>query len=441
MRERMATQQERVRIVGGGMTGLTLAVRLSDQGIPVSVYEEVPYLGGLASESALAGIPVERYYHCVLPTDTALLELFESMGLSGEIGWNRTRTGFFHEGKLLEMTTVRDFMKFPALHVSDRIRLAWTIGYCALHRDWQSLDREPVGPFLRRHSGDRLFESIWEPLLLGKLGTDYNRFAASFIWATISRMLSARKAKERSEKLGFVRGRYGKVFAAMRAHIEKNGGEVCVGGKVECLLPSNEHGLWALKVAGNVLPPSRVVLCVPAPIAAPWIQKAAPLAFPSLASVEYLGVVCEVLVLKRSLTPFYVLNLTDRSLPFTGVIETSNLTGRDEFQGKAVVYLPRYASHSGRVWDMDDNEVHAENMKGLKKIVPDLDDQQVDGWTVNRARYVQPVHPVGEGRHLPPVRLAPGLAYISTAQIHPWPVFNDQVVSLVDEQLGKGIFL
>ena len=107
MRERMATQQERVRIVGGGMTGLTLAVRLSDQGIPVSVYEEVPYLGGLASESALAGIPVERYYHCVLPTDTALLELFESMGLSGEIGWNRTRTGFFHEGKLLEILASR----------------------------------------------------------------------------------------------------------------------------------------------------------------------------------------------------------------------------------------------------------------------------------------------------------------------------------------------
>jgi hypothetical protein len=57
-------------------------------------------------------------------------------------------------------------------------------------------------------------------------------------------------------------------------------------------------------------------------------------------------------------------------------------------------------------------------------------------WRANAARAVQPIHPVGWGDQMPPVRLAPGLAYVSTAQIHPWPVFNDEVVRNVDRSLA-----
>jgi protoporphyrinogen oxidase len=214
-----------IRIVGGGMTGLTLALRLAQKGIPVVVHERDPYLGGLTSESELGGVPIERFYHCLLPTDTALLDLFSEIGLGASVGWNRVRTGFYTGKALLDMTTTFDFLRFPALNLIDRMRLAWTIAYCGVIRSWEKLDNEPIGPFLRRHGGDRLFESIWEPLLIAKLGVDYDRFAASFIWATVYRMLSARKAKGRSEKLGFVRGRYGKVFASLRVAIKSHGGD------------------------------------------------------------------------------------------------------------------------------------------------------------------------------------------------------------------------
>jgi protoporphyrinogen oxidase len=51
------------RIIGGGITGLTLALRLAKKGIPVVVHERDPYLGGLSSESTLGGFPAERFYH------------------------------------------------------------------------------------------------------------------------------------------------------------------------------------------------------------------------------------------------------------------------------------------------------------------------------------------------------------------------------------------
>ncbi|HTP80325.1 MAG TPA: FAD-dependent oxidoreductase [Bacteroidota bacterium] len=429
-------QDAPTRIIGGGMTGLTLALRLVQRGIRVVVHERDPYLGGLSSESTLANVPVERFYHCVLPTDTALLGLLKEVGLEEAVGWNRTRTGFFTGTSLLEMTTVRDFMRFPALKVIDRFRLGWTIAYCGLNRSWSRLDKEPIGPFLRRHGGRRLFESIWEPLLLSKLGRNYDRFAASFIWATVYRMLSARSAKGRSEKLGFVRGRYGRVFAALRAAIEAKGGTVQTGEQVLGINHLQEGG-WSVHLEKEDLKAGAIVLCVPAPIAVQWLNAVHPDAIQRLRDVEYLGVVCEILLLKRSATPYYVLNLTDRNLAITGVIETSNLTGRDEFQGMSVLYLPRYCEQASGLWDRSDEDIHEENMNSVRRIVSDIRKEDVVSWKINRARYVQPIHPVRWGERIPPVRLAPRLAYVSTAQIHPWPVFNDEAIRNVDKHLEE----
>ncbi len=435
----MATGAGIVRIIGGGMTGLTLGLRLARRGVRLVVLERDPYLGGLTSESELNGIPVEKFYHCVLPTDFSLLKLLEELGLANEVGWNRTRTGFFTGDTLLEMTTTLDFLKFPALTPFDRLRLGWTIAYCGLNRSWKRLDKEPVGPFLLRHGGKRLFESIWEPLLLAKLGPQYNRFAASFIWATVYRMLSARKAQGRSEKLGFIRGRYGKVFKALRAAIESAGGEVIIGKEVSGLKKTQVEGQpkWTVFCGGNELPADGVVLCVPAPVAAQWLVNEVPVAAEKLREVDYLGVICEVMLLKQSLTPYYVLNLTDRKLPFTGVIETSNLTGRDEFRGHSLVYLPRYRDQDSDMWNRTDVEIHRESTAGLRAIKPSFREDDVIAWRVQRARYVQPVHPVGWGSRIPPVRLGPGLAYVSTAQIHPWPVFNDEAIRNVDAKLPE----
>lgn len=424
-----------VRIIGGGITGLTLALRLAERGIAVTVHEANPQLGGLSAETRMAGIPVERFYHCVLPGDASLLALFGQLGLAEAVGWTRTRTGFFHDGRLMEMTTTADFFRFPGLRLADRLRLAWTVGWCALNKNWRRLDGVPIGTFLRRHSGSRLFQALWEPLLLAKLGPDYDRFSATFIWATILRMLSARRAAGKSEQLGFVRGRYGRVFRALNQALQARGGSVVLDTGVRGLRPPGAGGRnWSL-LNDSEAPSSGVVLCVPAPVAAGWLSACAPEAAAALAAVEYIGVLCEALLLKRSLMPYYVLNLTDRGLPFTGVIEASNLAGREEFEGHAVVYLPRYRSAGSPDWGLSDEAVHAGNLAGLGRIFPDLDPADIVCWQVNRARNVQPIHHVGRGGSVPPVALAPGLAYLSTAQIHPWPVYNDEAVRNVESKV------
>ena len=70
-----AADRGHVAIVGGGLLGLTTAYRLTQAGVSVTVYERAPVLGGLAATTNLDGIPVDRFYHVVLPTDDRVIGL------------------------------------------------------------------------------------------------------------------------------------------------------------------------------------------------------------------------------------------------------------------------------------------------------------------------------------------------------------------------------
>ena len=62
-----------------------------------------------------------------------------------------------------------------------------------------------------------------------------------------------------------------------------------------------------------------------------------------LTKIKYQGIVCASVLMKKSLSNFYVTNITDET-PFTGIIEMSALVDKKEFGGNALVYLPKYVA-------------------------------------------------------------------------------------------------
>src|SRR5580693_5352687 len=66
---------KRVAIVGGGMLGAALALRLRRQGHRVTLIEAAPRLGGLASSQAVGGVVWDRFYHVILLSDQHLRDL------------------------------------------------------------------------------------------------------------------------------------------------------------------------------------------------------------------------------------------------------------------------------------------------------------------------------------------------------------------------------
>ena len=78
-------------IVGGGILGMTLALRLAQQGQKVTLYESAPELGGLASAWQLGDILWDRHYHVTLLSDSHLRSLLSELNLEQEIKWVETK--------------------------------------------------------------------------------------------------------------------------------------------------------------------------------------------------------------------------------------------------------------------------------------------------------------------------------------------------------------
>ena len=79
------------------------------------------------------------------------------------------------------------------------------------------------------------------------------------------------------------------------------------------------------------------------------------------------------LVLKRPLTRIYWLNVADRTIPFVGVIEQTNLIGPEHYGGKHIVYLANYLGTDHRLYQMGHEELLQEYVPHLCKINPEFE--------------------------------------------------------------------
>jgi len=119
---------QRWGIVGGGLLGMTLAHHLARRGEDVTLYEAADSVGGLARPWSLGDVMWDRHYHVTLLSDTHLRSLLAELDLEKEMRWVETRTGFYTDGQLYSISNTLEFLRFPPLRLTDKLRLAATIG-------------------------------------------------------------------------------------------------------------------------------------------------------------------------------------------------------------------------------------------------------------------------------------------------------------------------
>src|SRR5262245_56697466 len=111
--------REHFGIVGGGLLGLTLALRLVQRGYRVTLLEAGDQLGGLADAWQLGDVTWDRHYHVTLQSDANLRGILTELGLDHDLRWNVTRTGFLVDGKLYSLSNTWEFLCFPPLRLID----------------------------------------------------------------------------------------------------------------------------------------------------------------------------------------------------------------------------------------------------------------------------------------------------------------------------------
>ena len=219
-------------IIGGGILGMTLALRLTQKGYKVKIFESAKKAGGLTSSWEMNGVVWDRFYHVILMSDLNTRRILAEIGLEDELRWVETKTGFYSEGKLYSMSNLIEFFTFPPINLIDKFRLGLTIFIASRIKNWKRLETIPVANWLQKWSGIRVFEKIWLPLLKAKLGENYQHTSAAFIWTTIQRMYAARRSGLKKEMFGYVSGGYENIITTFTDHLTGLGVEFIFNAKV-----------------------------------------------------------------------------------------------------------------------------------------------------------------------------------------------------------------
>ena len=404
-------------IVGGGFLGMTLAHRLAQAGHDVTLFEGAPFLGGLASAWNLGDVVWDRHYHVTLLSDTHLRSLLVELGLEKEMVWAETKTGFYTDGTLYSMSNILEFLRFPPLRLLDKLRLGATIFYASRVKHWQRLEQIPVTDWLRRWSGRRTLEKIWLPLLRAKLGDNYKKASAAFIWAIIARMYAARRTGLKKEMFGYVPGGYARILERFAEVLAKDPVRVELQHVVTDVGPAS-NGVTIRFQNEREETFDRVVLTLAAPIAAHVCPALSDDERTRLKGIQYQGVICASLLLREPLANSYVTNITDAWIPFTGVIEMSALVDRKHFGGHALVYLPKYVTPDDPAFAISDQEIESTFLAALERMYPRFRRQDVICFRISRVKYVLAISTLDYSKQVPAMTTSiPGLHIINNAHI------------------------
>jgi protoporphyrinogen oxidase len=434
----MARTPERWGIVGGGLLGLTLAHRLRRQGLDVTVFEAADQLGGLAAAWDLGGVVWDRHYHVTLLSDTWLRALLEELGLEQEMEWVESKTGFYTDGRLYSMSNTLEFLRFPPLGLLDKVRLGATILYASRIKRWRKLEEIPVANWLRRWSGRRTFEKIWLPLLRAKLGENYTKASAAFIWAIIARMYAARRTGLKREMFGYVPGGYARILDRFAGRLAAAGVALRTGHAARRVEPDLAGQVRLAFANGRGESFDRVVLTLAAPLVAEVCPALSPEEKARLRALPYQGIVCASLLLKQPLSPYYVTNITEPWVPFTAVIEMSALVDRRHFGGHALVYLPKYLDPQDPAFGRTDDEVKETFLEALARMHPAFDRRDLLAFRVSRVRYVLPIPTLRYSARVPDVVTSvPGVYVVSSAQIVNGTLNANETVQLAERAAAR----
>ena len=319
----------RVGIIGGGAAGLAAAYELTGQGHFAEVFEAAPFLGGQASTFDIGGGRLERGYHHLFVSDTAITELIHELGLGEKLAWLESRVGVYHSGQIWDFATPMDLLKFKPLTLVQRFRLGLLTFVLQKTRDWRKFEGVTAQDWLTRNLGQDIYQAIWEPMLRGKFGEYYDQISMTWLWGKIYLRVASRGKTLQKERLGYPMGSFGEVFDRLEEVISQRGGKIHLSARVN-RIPVEEGVATGLETqlegqepqASNydaviATTPSYIFTRLVPPLPRDYEEK--------LLGVRYLSAVLVILALDRPLTAKYWLNVADRDLPFVGVIEHTNM--------------------------------------------------------------------------------------------------------------------
>ena len=410
--------EKKIAIIGAGIGGMAAAFDLARAGHQITIYEASDQVGGLASgfKEPHWDWWVEKYYHHWFGTDRHMLQLIAELGWQDQVLFPRPYTVVFHQGKFYPFDSIPKAILFPGLGWGiDKMRFGLVGLYLRLTNNWKPLEKVTVDAWMRKWAGDRVYELMWQPLVIGKFGERYARQVnMAWMWARL---------KARTTRLGTFQGGFQAFANRFAGRLEEIGVNFHLSTPVNRIIPFQQGGL-ALEMPEGLVSFDQVLMTSSPTLLARLAPDLPPNYLQGLLNLKSLGAVVMVLALTHRLSEegYYWYNLPKSAgYPFLALVEHTNFVSPNHFGGDHIVYVGDYLETDHEHFRLSQEELLARFLPILSRFNPKFQTDWVRKTWLFRTNYAQPVPLVNHSRNIPSIQTPiPGLYFASMSQVYPW---------------------
>jgi protoporphyrinogen oxidase len=341
------------------------------------------------------------------------------LGLQEQVVTMPSKTGMFFNGALWRLSTPLDVLRFEPLSFFGRLRLGWLVFQVRKVKDWRAIEHLSIREWLEPLCGSEVFRVVWEPLIRAKFGIYADEVNAVWFWKKLVLRGGTRNTKG-GEELVYFRGGFGHLAHEIADDIVRHGGHIRYGVRATGVRAAGRR-ITVLDTSSGSISADHFLFTPALPLIASVFDGVAPSDWlQRLRRVRYLGNMCLVLELDRSLSDTYWINVNDPGFPFVGVIEHTNFDTPTNYAGKHIVFLSRYLPVEDPVWHFSEEQYLEFALEHLQRMFPAMRREWITDWRVWRAEYAQPVTERGYSGYVPSCETPFVNAHVATmAQIYP----------------------
>lgn len=413
----------RIAVVGAGIAGLSAAYDLLAGGHEVELYESDSQPGGLATgfRDERWQWPLERFYHHLFTSDEEIIGLATELGMRDQLIFPRPTTSIIYDDRVVPFDSPLRWITFPGFNFLDVARFGLVSAYLRFTNPWRQLERTTADDWLQHKYGEKVYNLIWRPLLIGKFGPYYQQVNMAWMWARL---------KVRSPKLGYFVGGFQAFVDTLAAAVEQRGGRLHLSQAISNLQQIDD-GRFVVR-SGDRSATYDAVLVTTSPGLLSRLAPQLPEDYlRQLLELKSMGAVVMTLALEHSLLSeggTYWLNIpasspdkSENEFPFLALVEHTNFIARSHYGGDHLLYCGDYVEPDHPYMTMDKDTLQETFAGALSRINPKFEPEWIRKSWLFRSRYAQPVPLLNHSEHIPALRTPlSGLYFASMSQVYPW---------------------
>jgi protoporphyrinogen oxidase len=376
---------KRVAVLGAGPMGLAVAYQLVQDGHQPVLLEAGPRIGGMTTTFDFDGTTIERFYHFHCTSDTDFFELLDELGIGDRMRWTRTRMGLWYLGRVQRWGDPIALLKFRGLSLIGKFRYGLHAFTSVKRNNWHKLDGLEAQGWVKKWIGQKAYDVTWAKLFELKFYNYADQLSAAWIWSRVRRIGRSRSSLF-AEKLGALEGGSDTWLTVVEERITAGGGEIRLATPVREVV-IEDNAVRGIRTAEGFEAFDRVVSTVPLPYVADMIPALPEPILDQYRAQKNVAVVCVIAKLRRELTENFWLNVNDPDMDIPGLVEYSHVRDLDSH----IVYVPFYMPAENPKYQESDEVFCAKVVSYLKRINPELTDDDIIAIRASRYRFAQPV--------------------------------------------------